>query len=575
MDTIFSRYTELEKSLWPDEDLETLREGPAPRPEWQGGLENVDGLAALVNRYLPPNDSAPPIHFETTKIATSFQNAMKLTKSYGIVQKSPLTRLIRTSESWAQSSQSAAGNSTAFSLESWLNRRGTSALSTNSPYFSTTLGAESQKTTARIIDRLSRSSIDRGKGISSTSTSPRVSQDGSPSILSVTAATTSSTAASPTNPSFSIESPASSAAPSAVTRFLSRFSRRAEDTPKQPAAVNLKPEELDFLDMMPAMNPNSPLGSAIQKELESTGKYSGQAIGIGSSIISTPSPSRQGMVSPMAMNKLSSTANLGQISSKDFDTLLDAQILEIEDEKMRESLVAAAMISAPTDSRYSTLSLPFFGSKAPEGAQPLGKEPGSATSNTLLDDDDFDAFLSSPTPSNQPAQKQKPQPAATFSLTPSLFSAQNSTPTSFRATSPPNMGILGSARPSPTPSRNPTMAIMSGGSRPATPTTMAIAPLLPPPPGSKPIKATRQGDLLNQSGLGSSHTTPTHSRTNSSSAMNGGKAAQMASLLTLSPPVANPVPSPMPLTASRVVTPSTAPATGGLSAQDLSFFEGL
>jgi len=44
MDVIFTRYKDLETNLWPDGNLETAREGPAPRAEWQGGLENVDGL---------------------------------------------------------------------------------------------------------------------------------------------------------------------------------------------------------------------------------------------------------------------------------------------------------------------------------------------------------------------------------------------------------------------------------------------------------------------------------------------------------------------------------------------------
>jgi hypothetical protein len=44
MEMIFTRYRELERSMWPGEDYETAREGPAPRAEWQGGLENVEGL---------------------------------------------------------------------------------------------------------------------------------------------------------------------------------------------------------------------------------------------------------------------------------------------------------------------------------------------------------------------------------------------------------------------------------------------------------------------------------------------------------------------------------------------------
>ena len=491
-----------------------------------------------------------------------------------MIQKSPLTRLIRTSESWEQSSRAGAGSSTTFSLEFWLAKRGTSALSVPSPYLFPNSEAESQRKGAGFAGRLS---LDRVKSSSSASPSPRASQDGMPSILSVTAAATSSGAASPTNPSFSTDSQA----PSAVARFLGRFSRRAEDTAKQPSTVNLRPDELDFLDMMPAMNPNGQIANAIQKELESTGGYPGQAMGVGSSIISTPTPSRQGMIDSRPRNKLNSSLNLGQISSKDFDALLDAQIMESEDERIRESLIAASMISAPIDSKYSRLSIPLFSSKPPNGAQPLSKEPNSSHSNTLFDDDDFDAFLSSPTPSKPPMQPQMSQSTTSFALNPSLFSAQNSTPSFMRASSPPNAMRPGSSKVSPTPSRSSTVAIMSPsglpGSRPTTPASMSIAPLLPPPPGSRPIRSTpvnQQGDLLNDLAFVSS-TTPTHSRSGSRSGISGAKTTQMSSLLSLPSPPASIIPNPMAVATPKATVPSATPASGGLSAQDLSFFEGL
>lgn len=41
---ILGRFNELSGKIWPDEDLASARSRPAPRDEWQGGLENVEGL---------------------------------------------------------------------------------------------------------------------------------------------------------------------------------------------------------------------------------------------------------------------------------------------------------------------------------------------------------------------------------------------------------------------------------------------------------------------------------------------------------------------------------------------------
>jgi hypothetical protein len=526
--------------------------------------------------------SAPPIHFDTTQIAASFRNTMKLTKSYGMIQKSPLNRLIKTSESWEQSARTG-GSTTPFSLESWLSTRGSSALSMSSSYFpgSGLPGTDSQGKTAGLMGRFSRSSIDRGRAPSSGSPTPRASLDGIPSIMSIATSASSSLAAlSPTNTAVSTESPVQAAAPSAVTRFLNRLSRRAEDTPKQPTAVNLRSDELDFLDMMPATNTNGAVAGAIQKEPESAGGYPGlKTPGVASSVVASPTPSRRGMLDSRPVNKLTSTVNLGQITSKDFDALLDAQVMEVEDEKMRESLVAASFISAPTDSQYSKLNIPLFGSKLLNAVQPLSNS-SFAQSNTLLDDDDdFDAFLSSSTAPQAPVHARKPsQPSiipSAFGSTPSSFSAQNVPSTFVRTATPPNVRP-GSTKVSPTPSRSSTVAIMSqttlSGSRASTPAMMTTAPLLPPPPGSRQLRSPPihgQSDLLNDSVSVSPQTrTP-------SAATKPTNTTQMEALFGLSSPPVSMVSNSVPVVAPKRVTPSVTPATGGLSAQDLSFFEGL
>jgi hypothetical protein len=328
--------------------------------------------------------------------------------------------------------------------------------------------------------------------------------------------------------------------------------------------------------MMPAMNTNNTVANAIQRELENADSYPGlQALGVGSSITATPTPSRQGMLDSRPANRLKSTLNLSQITSKDFDALLDAQMMEVEDERMRESLIAASMISAPTDSRYAKLHIPLFGSKAPNGAQTLTNS-GSAQSNTLLDDeDDFDAFSSSAPTHARNLSPPSIIPSA-FGPTPTSFSTQSIPSTFMRTSTPPN-ARPSSAKVSPAPSRGSTVAIMSqntlSGSRASTPVTMTNAPLLPPPPGSRQLRSPpihSRGDLLNDS---ASVLPPPQmpSATNKSTS-----ATQMETLFDLSSPPISVVSNSMPMVASKKVEASSvAAAPGGLSAQDLSFFEGL
>ncbi|KAG8836103.1 hypothetical protein FRC17_010036 [Serendipita sp. 399] len=578
LDMIMNRFNELSRELWPEEDLETAREAPAPRERWQGGLENVDGLASLINEYIPPPPSAPPIHFANTQIATAFNNALRMTKSYGIIQKSPLNRLLKAADSW-EASQSHGARDKPFSLENWLAKQSITA--PLKMYNDTTpFDTEGQKKTGGIKDIFSRGSVDLNRTTLSSSPIPRSSRDGNPVARPTSFISTSGTPPS-LSPSISnaipTEAPAPTSTTSAVTRFLNRFSRRTDDAPKRQPSVSLRPDELDFLDMVPTMTPGSTSAEAIRQEMQAAGVHPGaNTITIGGMMGSAPSLSQRGPSNPTNPHiHPAASKDLINISSSDFDSLLDAQIAQAQADDLKQSLVDAYMLDVPSsdtpNSRYSRLNLPLFGSKpANPGAQLLSSQPDSNTSNTIFDDDDFDAFLSSP--ANQISAQQ---------VRPTISSRPPSLSSSIIPPKPPTTTLIGSRIPpkgTSTPSRAPVVAIMSqsspAGSRPGTPSNISIAPLLPPPPGGRPMPITKAAvDVFGDTSVASP---PSRPMSNGAQITSGS--ADLAGLLDFTAPSKPSITTPNSLTTKPLIPPramSTQPTAGGLSAQDLSFFEGL
>jgi hypothetical protein len=498
-------------------------------------------------------------------MAASMQTAMKLTKSLGIIQKSPLNRLIQVSNSWSTSMLRQAGRGRPFRLEDWLQEN--ASINPSVPHSSIEEKGSDKKLTG-VMGFFSRTSIDQGRlsSLNSSASTPRTSFDGT--------TLTPTSAPSPIIQGISLQNNSSETinppqATSAVSRFLNRFSRRADDQPKTPPPMSLRSDELDFLDMAPAIAQGRSAADMAINATPEIGKLSHPQMIPFSGIMAPPSvttsppdSSRRKMATPASIN-------LSQMTSHDFDNLLDAQILEVEDEKLRESLVAAALISEPTSSNYSRLSVPLWGSKTnKDGAKPLdGSSNLSTKSNSLFDDDEFDAFLATPAVAPQSSQKQAlVAPSSAITLSPRI------TNSNVTRTGTPPLVPRPPGKASPTPSRSSTIAIMSQTTpvgRPSTPSKPQIAPLLPPPPGSRFARPAPPMDLLNERN-GSS--TPVMN--------NGTTISNIGDLASLMGPPSTILPSSMqssmPTAMKPVSSSSNAkPTAGGLSAQDLSFFEGL
>jgi hypothetical protein len=327
------------------------------------------------------------------------------------------------------------------------------------------------------------------------------------------------------------------------------------------------------------------------------------------------------------------STNIRGMSSEAFDQLLDRQIAEVEESKMRESLASAAFIDPMPGGRYGKFGLPLgglFGSSKSQHSQDLNN-----SGKTLLDDDEdeFDAFFSAPqgqAKASTPIQQQATSPMAPLSYgrpnttTPPIGSLH-------RPTSSASGSMSGSGTHSRNPSRTSTVVTMSQNntrnSRPSTPSlgNVPIAPLLPPPPGSRPVSLNNKSgqgmsslmgsiDLLNDFGSNSSAPlaapapVPAFAKGSAISPLpsknqNQANLTQFESLFDLglppssSSPAMSPIPARTPLvsptptggsqwslpkpgqpnstsfpTTTKVASSTTG---GGLSAQDLSFFEGL
>lgn len=409
---------------------------------------------------------------------------------------------------------------------------------------------------------LGRSSLERGSP--SSSPAPRVVQEMSAKVTSTSTTLVSPSPASGGSIASPTVTPAPASAQSAVSRFLNRWSRRVDDAPKPPATVDLRSDELDFLDMIPAMN--GPTAEAIKKELGDAAAYPGTQDTASGGAFGNPMSSSTGRSLDSSGKGKSPlhTTNLSQLTSEDFESLLDAQIAEVEDLRMRESLIATSLISEPTDSSYSRLGSSLFGIKKIATAQPL-KESETHTSNSLFDDDDdFTGFLGTPG-----KEQSKPMAPTNYGTPPTVQQAFSPTlvPAGNVKNTPP-VHQRASPKVSPTPTRHSTIAIMSQGSRPSTPSVVAPAPLLPPPPGR-----TASANLFN----GDSLISPPSQTALSAAKPATGATNDLDSLLDFgSPDPSMPSAAPKPSLAPKASLSTTASThTGGLSAQDLSFFEGL
>ncbi|PSR70603.1 hypothetical protein PHLCEN_2v13512 [Hermanssonia centrifuga] len=293
LSSILIQCTEYCQEVWPDSKEET----PGQALDWTNGLESIEGLEVLVKSIVPDLTLEPPVQFSKTSTAKNLGTAVRLTKNLQLSKTSPLSYYLaaRGSTAWETALKERKivveedvvpigwrileKQSTTKELDTVKSTKSTGGLfsfwgrrqsKTMSPSPSSDSPAERSPSPAMG----SPTAVSGDVGVSSV----RPSQDSirslsgtqtgeKPSVSLVTIPPLQEPSISSTNPS----SPASyseapdphtdrpgtppSQAPSGVSRFFSRFSRRQSglSTSSSRGSFALSSDDLEFLsDIVPS-----------------------------------------------------------------------------------------------------------------------------------------------------------------------------------------------------------------------------------------------------------------------------------------------------------------------------------
>ncbi|KAG0709183.1 hypothetical protein DFH29DRAFT_218330 [Suillus ampliporus] len=264
--------------LWPEIESDS----DAIQSNWRSGSDGLENITVLLNDLVPEGMVLPPpIQFSQTATAKAVNNALKLTRHMSLTRKSPMALLLSSkgSADWEKSIKARKDITLDDSPVGWRileNDERAAITDANQPKkpgggllsfwnrkaSSSILSTDAKVENARSPPISARSSVE--------STKPPVPErrDVSPArapaiFMSPPLVTSSSTAPD-------IVIPAATPAPSAVSRFLNRFSR-VKSTGSERKSLALSTDDLDFLsDIVPsAHDPDDDTDDAQLKALSS------------------------------------------------------------------------------------------------------------------------------------------------------------------------------------------------------------------------------------------------------------------------------------------------------------------
>ena len=428
---------------------------------------------------------------------------------------------------------------------------------------------------------------------SSVPCSPVVPPPGSeliPSLVPVTApAVKASSVVSST--------PGPAPATSTVSRFLGRWSRAKAHSPH--SSISLDANDLTFLENVPSYHDEDD-----DESLEGL----------------------QAALKAVHRNILPPTQSIEKMSKDEFDKALEAQAALVYDEQIIEHFFWSELGDDNVGSRYAPLGAKKNATPAPrrqttipaamtptKTGDPFSPLATSSSKDSSLMSDGASSFMS--TSSSTKLGPAGARHLSSTSLTPlaplSTYASQSITLSDSHRTGLAKLNDFGSfttalalpPKPATPPVMSPRLPTSpthtgvplswgaipphkavsltpqsTGGTTRSPAVSMPIAPLLPPPPGMRPISRGSAVDLLGgdaplqkpQSPIPASDLTVLTGFNTPSNGLIGPSRV-------MSPPIVpfSPVPTPIrPASGAGPKSNGTAQA-GGLSAQDLSFFEGL
>ncbi|KAG2042440.1 hypothetical protein BDR03DRAFT_1064164 [Suillus americanus] len=275
MAALVQKCQEVSGELWP------VTESDSDASNWRTGFDGLENITILLNDLVPEDMAlSPPMQFSQTATAKAVNNALKLTRHMPLTRKSPMALLLSSkgSTDWEKSvkarkdipvddtpvgwrilekdERAAIADAThpkkpGAGLLSFWNRKASSSIPS----------ADAKAEDVRPPLLSARSSVDSMK--------PQAPEkrDTSPARTPAVFMPSSPAASSSAVPDVVI--PVVTPAPSAVSRFLNRFSR-AKGTGSERKSIALSTDDLDFLSDMPsAHDPDDDTDDAQLKALSS------------------------------------------------------------------------------------------------------------------------------------------------------------------------------------------------------------------------------------------------------------------------------------------------------------------
>ncbi|KAH7890701.1 hypothetical protein F5I97DRAFT_1837770 [Phlebopus sp. FC_14] len=260
--SIMQRCQQVSDEIWPESDMNT----GLSEEDWRSGFDGLENIAKLLNELVPQDLTLPPpAQFPTSATASAMKEALKSTRLLPLTGNSPLARLFASKGSlnWEKSVKSMQESTQDPAPVGWRvlekeyphdssdskpKKAGAGLLSFwNRRVSSNPVAA----TTERSSERSSSPVVTSIENVKST-VQPQASRDASPTKPSA-----GSTAVRPVNSqsghaAAEVTVPVTVAAPSAVSRFLNRFSRSQRSSHN---SLALSPDDLEYLsDIVPSAN---------------------------------------------------------------------------------------------------------------------------------------------------------------------------------------------------------------------------------------------------------------------------------------------------------------------------------
>ncbi|KAG1876564.1 hypothetical protein DFJ58DRAFT_754951 [Suillus subalutaceus] len=276
MAALVQKCQEVSGELWPG------TESDSDASNWRTGFDGLENITILLNDLVPEDMAlSPPTPFSQTATAKAVNNALKLTRHMPLTRKSPMALLLSSkgSTDWEKSIKARKDipvddtpvgwrilekdERAAFSDATHPKKPGAGLLSFwNRKASSSIPSADAKVENARPSPISARSSIENTKP--QVSEKRDISPARTPAVFMPSSPVVSSSAAP------DVVIPVVTPAPSAVSRFLNRFSR-AKGTGSERKSIALSTDDLDFLsDIVPsAHDPDDGTDDAQLKALSS------------------------------------------------------------------------------------------------------------------------------------------------------------------------------------------------------------------------------------------------------------------------------------------------------------------